>query len=128
MVKKASQVKALKKAHKSQTFDVVGIQYRASQHFRRELASKLPLRVDLVREPRNEHDPNAVSVEIHESGMKIGYLRRAVAEVMAPAFDNNSLVCVWAELITLDPETSEATAEIWLNHEGKLALDKFPPR
>jgi hypothetical protein len=124
-VKKSSSLKALKAQHKSYVFDVVGIEYRATAPFRRELAAKLPLALRVKREPHNTHDPNAVAIELADSGMKIGYLRRTVAEVLAPAFDDSSLVSVWAELVELDPDTAKAKAEIWLEHEGKLALDKI---
>gem|GEM_PF-2546194 len=40
----------------------------------------------LVREPYNPDDPNAVTV-LHQSGKKLGYLRRTIAEHIAPIID-----------------------------------------
>lgn len=40
----------------------------------------------LVREPYNPADPNAVKV-IHQSGRKVGYLRRTIAAYVAPIMD-----------------------------------------
>ena len=41
--------------------------------------------VSFVREPDNEHDPNALKAQLGE--FKVGYLRRELAEVYAPVLD-----------------------------------------
>ncbi len=46
-----------------------------------------PVRVDLVRNPDNEHDPNAVEVHVPPIGM-IGHAPRGVAMDLAPCLDS----------------------------------------
>lgn len=41
--------------------------------------------VELVREPKNEYDANAIAA--HVEGRQVGYLRRELAEQLAPALD-----------------------------------------
>ncbi len=44
----------------------------------------------LVREPHNHADPNAVMI-IHKTGLKMGYLRRTIAEHIAPVMDKGAV-------------------------------------
>ena len=117
------------KSSKPHEFSVVGIQYRTTLPVRRKLAELVPFSVVLVREPKNTHDPNAIAVQISEGtfvdGMKIGYLRRQVAEVLAPALDSGEVIDTKAEMKMIDPEISEGVAEIWLSHAAQLGLDKI---
>jgi HIRAN domain len=128
----AKKVQKAKPKQKSYDFSVVGIQYRVTLPYRRRLAELTPFPVRLVREPENPHDENAIAVTIAAgtfiNGMKIGYLRREVAAVLAPALDEGVIAETKAELTTLDPEISEAVAEIWLIHAENLALDKIQRR
>jgi hypothetical protein len=41
--------------------------------------------LELRRDPGNPHDPNAIAV--HAGGVQVGWVPRAVAEVIAPAID-----------------------------------------
>lgn len=43
----------------------------------------------LVREPHNEHDPNAIRVEL--AGYFLGYIPRKIAEEYAPLMDKGKL-------------------------------------
>jgi hypothetical protein len=44
-----------------------------------------PAAVELIREPANPYDPNAIRAEVR--GLRIGYLRRHLAEQIAPPLD-----------------------------------------
>jgi hypothetical protein len=43
---------------------------------------------DLVREPQNPHDPNAIRVET--DGHYLGYIPKGLAEKIAPLMDNGT--------------------------------------
>lgn len=83
---------------KERTLDVpvVGVQYHLAPTTRDKLASLVPLKVDLVREPKNQFDPNAVKVILmeHTSGLHIGYLPRDIASMLAPQMDEGN---IWLE-------------------------------
>lgn len=95
---------------KTDRFSLVGIQYRVIPSVREALVPLLPIRVKLEREPNNEADPNAILVSINDkishNGMKLGYLRRQVAETWASGMDEGRLVIVKAYLIELDPQSA----------------------
>lgn len=84
---------AKKKQSKSkyEHFTIVGLQYRLTKEARRMLVGKIPFSVVFEREKTNEHDSNAIAVFIAGNqflaGQHIGYLRRTVAEVLAPKVD-----------------------------------------
>lgn len=46
------------------------------------------IEIDLVREPDNEYDPNAIRVDA--DGLKVGYIPGIVAQVMGPQIDSGS--------------------------------------
>jgi hypothetical protein len=48
--------------------------------------------VFLVREFHNSHDPNAVAI-LWQNGEKMGYLRRHIAQYLAPVLDQGRLYC-----------------------------------
>jgi hypothetical protein len=114
------------------TFTVVGIDYRVTAPMRRELEKRLPFTVLISREPENTHDENAIDVKIGDADvpmfpMRIGYLRRQVAEVLAPAFDNGAVSVGKAKLIAIDVEEGTGEVEVWLKMaktKGKFTLDK----
>jgi hypothetical protein len=113
----------------SRDFSVVGMQYRVTLPVRRELAKSCPFSVHVIREPDNRHDENAIAIEVASGtnidGMKIGYLRRQVAEVLAPALDSGEVVDVRARMVLIDPEVSEAVVRIWLAGAKNSTLDKI---
>jgi len=51
--------------------------------------------LDLVREPDNPYDKNAIKI-CNKKGKQLGYIGRELAETLAPCLDNNSIV--WAEV------------------------------
>jgi len=128
-VKKSRPVKKAQPKQKSYDFSVVGLGYRVTMPYRRRLAKLTPFPVRLVREPENTHDENAIAVTIAAGtfidGMKIGYLRREVAAVLAPALDEGIVAETKAEVTAVDPESAVAVAEIWLTHAENLPLDKI---
>lgn len=79
---------------------VVGVQYRVTPLDQERIANSLPLRVDLVREPTNGHDPNAIKVVLAEQfpDFHIGYLPRGIAATLAPKLDDNQ---IWLEASAL---------------------------
>jgi hypothetical protein len=91
---------------------------------RRELELHVPFQIKLKREPRNPADPNAIAVVINDDAvphypMKIGYLRKGVAAVLAPKIDKGSVTVEKAVLVQLDSIEADGIAEIWLKHKGK---------
>jgi hypothetical protein len=112
-------------------FTVVGMDYRVTTPSKRMLREHLPFRVWVTREPTNDHDKNAVAVQIgdHEIPMypmKIGFLRRQVAKVIAPGLDDGTVEVGKAKLIEIRDDGT-GIVEIWLKHrksKTKLTLDK----
>lgn len=110
-------------------FSVVGMQYRVTLTMRRELQKLLPFTVFVARDRTNTHDENAMDVRIGDVDipmypMRLGYLRRQVAEILAPAFDNGSMSVGKAKLTAIDAEAGTGTVEIWLKHKGNSPLTK----
>lgn len=62
---------------------LAGSQYYALGEFWRQI--KVGDRLDLIREPDNRYDPNAIRVEWH--GHQLGYVPRAENRVIAAAID-----------------------------------------
>lgn len=95
---------------------VVGIQYRVTPSTRRMMKSHAPFKVGLIREPDNNHDPNAVKVLIAEffdipyAGMHIGYVPRKVAGMIGPALDQGKMKI--HEAWVSEWEAEDATAEM----------------
>ena len=44
--------------------------------------------LDLIREPTNQHDPNAVKVVYRRTGNQLGYVKRSLAERIASHLDS----------------------------------------
>lgn len=95
------------------TLSVVGIQHYLTLSTRRMMNPHLPLKCALIREPTNPADPNAIRVEVSEvgpyKGLKLGHMRRQVAEVWADFMDEGKLVITEAWLLEFDSrlETGE---------------------
>jgi hypothetical protein len=88
---------------------------------RRVLLDYLPIPLEFKREPKNQHDPNAISVWLAGKpyrGMQIGYLRRTVAEVWAPAIDSGKLKILSGKLTAVDPEVPEVYAVLTIAGKG----------
>ena len=85
---------------KSRTVPVVGVSftpdYPHNLHLLRDLDDERnqdePLTVVLVRNPANEHDPNAVEVHVPALGVQgmIGHLSRENAAKIAPLMDEGT--------------------------------------
>jgi len=75
---------------------VVGVQYHVSPTTVKSIAEAVALKVDLVREPENQFDPNAIKVILaeHTPGLHIGYLSREIAAMLAPQIDEGR---IWLE-------------------------------
>jgi hypothetical protein len=70
----------------SSELTVVGLQFRWKMTGRETLARSVPFKVELEREPDNEHDENAIKVNIASDfkltklrGRQLGYLRANVS-------------------------------------------------
>lgn len=92
-------------------YSIVGTEHRGADvvAFMKDLAGGCP--AVLVREPRNEHDPNAVAVWI--DGRKVGYVPKAQNKVLAAFIDQTGECNDTAragQLIAMDqnPATSRA--------------------
>lgn len=104
-------------------FDVVGIDHRVELEGREYLArmterDRQSLKCELQREPTNQADSNAVKVVVIDKRAKhkghIGYLRRNVAAVIAPALDRGTTVVESCRLIMVNPEYSWGRIELKL--------------
>jgi len=79
-----------KKKLRTLDLTVVGLSYRVTPAKMEEMSGETPLKAELVREPDNSHDPNAVAVHLIEKpymNFHIGYLSREVAKEVAPRLD-----------------------------------------
>ena len=112
-------------------FTLVGMDYRVTAPSKVKLKEHLPFRVWVTREPDNDVDANAIAVKIGDYNvpmypMKIGYLRREVAKILAPGLDDDSVEVGKAKLVEIRDDGT-GVLEIWLKHrksKTKLALDK----
>lgn len=68
-------------------YDIVGMKYRGTEKFVRALPSGEVL--DLLREPTNQHDPNAVQVWAH--GQHVGYIKGTQAVDLARWMDSDAV-------------------------------------
>jgi hypothetical protein len=99
-------------------FDVVGMKYHLTASSRKYLARYVEkirveqggLKVELRREPENQHDENAIAVwvapenKIELKGMMLGYVPRQVAEVLAPKLDASEISFRAVRLTDIDAE------------------------
>jgi hypothetical protein len=109
------------------TFDVVGLRYRLDQaeiDSLAEAAEGEPLKGKLVREPKNEADPNAVKVMVQrrreKSWKHIGYLRKEPAAVFAQALDRGTAVVKQVRLTHVNTEHGWGSVKVVLEN----AVDK----
>lgn len=65
-----------------------------------------PLPVILVRNPDNEHDPNAVEIHVPSVG-QIGHCSRIIAARLAPSMDDGVEFQAWVHGIRVDPDHPE---------------------
>lgn len=99
------------------TVKVVGVSFRPAypdnlyaldEAFERSvLDNDEPLAAVLIREPDNEHDPNAIAVHVPALGDEwghIGYLMRPVAERLAPALDSGETWQGEVVSVLIDPD------------------------
>jgi HIRAN domain len=116
-----------KKLHqRTVNFTVVGLQYRLTKSARRQMAMMVPFSVGLRRELENPHDENAIAVHLTDSKLKaiglgfhIGYLRRRLAERLAPSLDDMSVVVESAMVVELDAE--DGVGEVAVTLSGDTA-------
>lgn len=84
---------------KTMNVSVVGLNYRMTSTTQEQLQEHTPMLVELVREPENNHDENAIAVHLTRwrKDMMIGYLPRDVAAKLAPLLDHGDveITSVW---------------------------------
>lgn len=95
---------------------IAGFSHQADQFLREENGvEKSTLaqgdRCYLVREPYNPNDPNAIAV-LHQSGKKMGYLRRTIAEYIAPIIDLGAVFR--AKVRAFLPDDCPVSARVYL--------------
>lgn len=81
-----------------QSSPLAGFQYYEGESLWREM--RVGDRLELVREPDNPHDANAVRVEWH--GTKLGYLPRAENRSVATEMDRGTRVAARIARLTAD--------------------------
>jgi HIRAN domain len=105
---------------------VVGLTYRITKPAMRELDQETPIRVKFVREYDNNMDENAIAVETDEDTVlfkgKIGYLRRQIAAVYAPAMDYGDLKLEEGSVTSIDAEAGTADVRITLRFRKSLEI------
>lgn len=90
---------------KQMELHLVGTKHHVKAQTILEISNCCPLEVRLVREPKNEVDPNAIRVEaVGEpwDGMKLGYVGRETARVVAPRMDKKQIQIKGVTLEELD--------------------------
>lgn len=102
-------------------FDVVGMDHRVTLEVRENLERQTEqgrLKCELQREPTNQADPNAVKVVLADRRVKskghIGYLRRQVAAVIAPALDRGSSEVTSCRLVMVNAKYGWGRIELKL--------------
>ena len=119
--------------------EVVGLQHRkdavralVGKRPRDETEREKSVKVRLVREPSNQHDPNAIAVHTDKHG-HVGYIPRTNTADLGPAFDQllveagkassksgqtvdiyctADLYAVWPDLEDLEPEDDKDEPEL----------------
>ena len=96
---------------------LVGMLHRLTPSTIHRLADEVaehPLKCRLEREPDNPHDANAIKVILEsgrlaktKSGFHIGYIKRAVASVIAPVMDAGDWDFTRVKLMLVDDEAGE---------------------
>jgi HIRAN domain len=88
--------------------DVIGLKFRWKRDARQALATAIGVRgiggIQLVREPDNKYDENAIMVLLPDrlqGGKQLGYIRRESAAMLAPKLDSGELRIVGAKLMEL---------------------------
>ena len=99
---------------------VVGLQYRVAPSTRRMMKDHLPMKVKLVREPRNTKDRNAIKVVVASGSpykkIHIGYIRRQIAAMLSPAIKRKKIELGEAWVTEIDP--AEGLAEMFVKVSG----------
>jgi len=86
----------------------VGMRHHVTPTTLREISEACPLRVDIVREPENLRDENALAVKCREKPwkkMKFGYVSRQTASELSPRIDREKLELDESWLTTVNPES-----------------------
>lgn len=84
---------------------LVGMRHHVKAQTILEISNCCPMKVQLVREPKNEADANAIRVESVDEpwdGMKLGYIGRETARELAPRMDKKQIQITGAVLEELD--------------------------
>lgn len=94
---------------------VVGIEHRVTHLTQQKLAELAPFPVKLKREPRNQHDRNAVKVIVHGGefdGLHIGYVPRGVASTLSPKMRARKVVVKSAKVTDFTAGFGDADLKI----------------
>ena len=112
--------------------DVVGMQHRLTPSTRRMLKSHIakdgPVEVLLIREHDNDHDENAIKVQVRRGaykGLHIGYVPRAIAAVYAPALDKSQVRVRESVVTDVDVENGTGSLHIKVSKPGKSKRRDF---
>lgn len=95
----------------------VGLHYRLTIPKLKKMEEAIPLKVVLRREPNNEYDENAIAVWCVErpfKDVKIGYLKRGVAQDLAPKMDSRDFKPreVWITELVNEKETTASNGYV----------------
>lgn len=91
---------------KQMELHLVGTRHHVKAQTILEISNCCPMKVKLVREPKNEADPNAIAIYSDDdgtwAGMQLGYVSREVASELAPRLDKKQIQVKRAVLEELD--------------------------
>lgn len=105
---------------------VVGMAHRVSQSSRKLIAARLEKGVipcEILREPDNLHDHNAIMVIMDGQpfkDMRIGYIARAVAAKMAPLMDEGNLTPIESALTMVNADEGQGLLYLKFSSPVKL--------
>jgi len=78
--------------------NIAGVSFEGRQELLKSL--HIGQLVRLVREPQNQHDPNAIKITI-EDGLSIGYINRNLARKISPILDNMNVKEIKGEISSI---------------------------
>lgn len=78
------------------TFHIAGVQFHEYREALKDLDLKVGTEVDLVPEPENKFDPNAVRIEF--KGMHLGYVPKKLSAEISAFIDCSNAVAVLEEV------------------------------
>jgi len=97
---------------------VAGVTYENRQDTIKDL-NEVVDELELVREPSNQYDENAIKIMIKESNIDIGYVPRNVAKALAPIMDSGEYEIQVTDCLKKQGKHTSIGAELLLRVKPK---------